>query len=129
MTYLNGPSPTGEFKPAPLRELLFRGYLSHCPGDDEEIEWWIGLESSGQHQVLWLKSDRFDDPSLQAVAWIKADTRLSKEWGAALLGELWTAEKDINDCERPAHDEVDEDPRALLSAKEVAALALSVWPK
>ena len=129
MTYLNCESGLSDLKPSKQRRLLFRGFLSHGPGSDEQIEWWIGHDQGGKFQVLWLKSDWCDDRIFQAAAWMTVDARTPKEAGEALLCELWTAEKELNDADGPSYDEVIQHRRALLSPKDVDNVGRMVWPE
>lgn len=120
-------SGTSDLMPGSDLKLLFKGYLSHGPGGgDEQVEYWVGSDSTGGFDVLWLSSD-WEDNVLNAVESTPSGHDSPVKVGMDFLRKMWFAEKIEYEADGPAHDWIDEDMRSILSEDDVTSVVRSVW--
>ncbi len=115
----------------PLRKrdrLIYRAWLYHHPDFDELIRLYLARSQCGRFAALLLASDYEDPRERQEIAWMEAGKLNFKELAQSLLKQLWEDERDDNDADGPAFDEIIPSKTAILTAAEIREVADSVWP-
>ena len=124
-TYL-GNSSGLDFTPLGIPELLFKASLSHGPGSDEDLAFYVRPNAANTHDVLWLESDYSE--GVAPIAWVPRGTFSDEELRRILLTTYWQREKEENESEEPNFTEVLKARGAALSPKQVNELAKQIWP-
>jgi hypothetical protein len=125
-TYLDDSTGVA-LTPQPKPRLLFKAWLSHGPGHDEDLAFYVGPDDENSHDVLWLESDYAEGAT--ALAWLPRGILSGDELNNALLEAYWQREKDENETEEPNYTEVLKTRGAALSPKQVNELANKIWPE
>jgi hypothetical protein len=123
-TYLDNSSGL-DFMPLGIPELLFKAWLSHGPGSDEDLAFYVGPTAANTHDVLWLESDYSE--GIAAIAWVPQGTFSKEELNRILLTTYWQREKEETESEEPNFTEVLKTRGAALSPKQVNELAKQIW--
>jgi hypothetical protein len=125
-TYMDdcgGVDLTPQLKP----RLLFKAWLNHGPGHDEDLAFYVGPDVTNTHDVLWIESDYAE--GLTAIAWLPREVLSGSELYDALLTTYWQCDKEKNETDQPNFTEVLETRDATLSPKQVLDLAKRIWPE
>jgi hypothetical protein len=125
-TYLDDSAGVA-LTPQPKPRLLFKAWLSHGPGHDEDLAFYVGPDDENTHDVLWLESDYAEGAT--ALAWVQRGILSGDELNNALLEAYWQREKDENESEEPNYTEVLKTQGAALSPEQVNELANKIWPE
>jgi hypothetical protein len=125
-TYFDS-SPRVDFVPSGKPLLLFKAWLNHGPGSDEDLALYVGPNAALSHDILWLESDYAE--GLSAIAWAPKGVLPISELGRSLLRAYWQREKEENESEEPNLTEVLEAEGAVLSPEEVNDIAEQIWSK
>jgi hypothetical protein len=116
-----------DFVPSGKPTLLFKAWLSHGPGSDEDLAFYVGPNAEHSHDVLWLESDYSE--GFSAIAWAPREVLPSEELSRILLTTYWQREKEENESEEPNFTEVLKTEGAALSPKQVNEMAKQIWPE
>jgi|LakMenEpi03Aug12_release.lakeMendotaPanAssembly.Ray.scaffolds.fasta_scaffold868510_2 hypothetical protein len=125
-TYFDSSSAV-DFVPAGNPTLLFKAWLSHGPGSDEDLAFYVGPNAEHSHDVLWLESDYSE--GFSAIAWAPKGVLPSGELSRILLKTYWQREKEENESEEPNFTEVLKTDGVALSPKQVNEIANQIWPE
>jgi len=124
-TYSDGGAGVN-FTPHLKPQLLFKAWLNHGPGHDEDLAFYVGPNSLNTHDVLWIVSD-YDD-EISPVAWLTSGILSGSDLNETLLTTFWQRDKEENESEEPNFTEVIETIDAAFSPKQVNELVKRVWP-
>ena len=125
-TYFDN-STESTFAPSVRPKLLFKAWLSHGPGSDENLAFYVGPNAENSHDVLWLESNYSE--GLSAIAWAPQGVLPSGELSRILLMTYWQREKEETESEGPNFEEVLKTGGAALSPKQVNDMAKEIWPE
>jgi hypothetical protein len=119
-------SDSADLTPKGKPKLLFKAYLSHGPGFDEIMGYYLGPNDDNTYDVLWIESDWTEE--MTAIAWVELGAIPSNDLSSALLKTYWQREKEESQSEEPSFSEIIKSDRAVLPSEQVRAILEEVWP-
>jgi hypothetical protein len=123
-TYFDNPNSV-DFAPKGKPKLLFKACLSHGPGFDEIMGYYLGPNDDKTYDVLWIESDWTEE--MIAIAWVELGAIPNNDLSSALLKTYWQREKEESQSEAPSFSEIMKSDQAVLLPEQARALLDEVW--